>query len=242
LSDEVVNKEILKDARFTVFNLLRVLKFFYSFKELEQRLGVQSQVLWRYVTLRAIPEKKSAQKILAKIREGKLIEEAMSRIMDKDKELWQLFNNPGILELTAIKVLDEYRRSKVGAVLSAPDSFSAALAALISAYLRSKLCIASHTPFSKNVVAECYQTSSGMVDVAAVPRDCIPKKSRVLVVSANATEYAPLAATINLVLKCHAEVVGVISLIGSCKAVQNAIASKLGIRPRIIILHDLDKQ
>ncbi|MCX8209383.1 MAG: hypothetical protein N3G79_07070, partial [Sulfolobales archaeon] len=73
LEDKVCDEEEAKNVKLTAFNLLRLLKFFYSFKELEKRLGMPSQVLWRYVTLRATPEKDTAQKILAKIKEQRLV-------------------------------------------------------------------------------------------------------------------------------------------------------------------------
>ncbi len=45
MSDRVDGEEVLKNAKFIVFNLLRILKFFYSFKELEKLLNIPSQVL-----------------------------------------------------------------------------------------------------------------------------------------------------------------------------------------------------
>lgn len=71
------SEEELKNAKFVLFNLLQALKFFYSFKELERILGVPSRVLWRYVTLRAMPEKDTAQRILNKIMKEEVIEKSL---------------------------------------------------------------------------------------------------------------------------------------------------------------------
>jgi hypothetical protein len=81
LSEEPIEDGVLKNTKFMVFTLLRILKYFYSFKQLEDRLGISSQVLWRYVTLRVTPEKQTAEKILAKINEEKLVEEIISRML-----------------------------------------------------------------------------------------------------------------------------------------------------------------
>ena len=84
-SHTISDEEYIKNVRHAVFNLLRILKFFYSFKGMERLLGIRSQTLWKYITLRAILEKDTASKFLARIKERRLIEELMSRITGEGK-------------------------------------------------------------------------------------------------------------------------------------------------------------
>ncbi|BES81166.1 hypothetical protein [Pyrodictium abyssi] len=199
-----------KNPKLTLFNLINALKFFYSFKSLEKKLGVPSQVLWRYTTLRATPEKDTAQKILAKIKELKLVEEAIQRTAAEKEDLWAVFSNPGVLQLTALKTLDEFKKT-IDVVLSAPDVYSAALAAMIAAYMRARLCLPSHTPFAKNVIIESYINSFGSIDAIGLPRKCIPKKSKILI-AASILKYDTLSPLLSLVQRIGAEVKGVVAL------------------------------
>ncbi len=193
---------------------LSLLKFFYSFRELEKILGVHSQVLWRYVTLRAVPEKDTAARILSRIREEGVIEDVLRRSFSEETELGVILSNPGLLELAAIKLADEYRGSRVECTLSAPDNYSAALASLVSVHLRTRLCILSRKPLSKNIVCEPYQSMDGVVDAVAIPRGCIQRKSRVLIVTVNGNDKPGLKAALNIALKCHGEVIGLFALTG----------------------------
>lgn len=236
--DKACDEEESKNIKLTAFNLLRLLKFFYSFKELERRIGVPSQVLWRYVTLRATPEKDTAQKILARIKEQKLVEEAISEVISESKEPWLLLSNPGILELSALKLVEEFRRAKAEVVLSTPDPYSAALAAVASIYLKARLCIPSRILYSNNVIVENYQSPSGVLDVIAIPRRSMPNKSRVLITTM--TMYLPLLeATINLVLKSYAELVGVFSVMETkeeAEGLVNLLRSKVGREVPVVTL------
>ncbi|MCX8205372.1 MAG: hypothetical protein N3H31_06975, partial [Candidatus Nezhaarchaeota archaeon] len=92
--------------------------------------------------------------------------------------------------------------------------------------------------YSNNVLVESYQTSSGMLDVVAIPRENMPSKSRVLITAM--TMYLPLLeATINLVAKSHAELVGVFSVVGMKEEAEKLAAlihSKVGRESPVIIL------
>ncbi|MEM4700001.1 MAG: hypothetical protein QXT74_03510 [Candidatus Nezhaarchaeales archaeon] len=236
--DKACDEEESKNIKLTAFNLLRLLKFFYSFKELERRIGVPSQVLWRYVTLRATPERDTAQKILARIEEQKLVEEAISEVILESKEPWLLLSNPGILELSALKLVEEFGRSKAEVVLSTPDPYSAALAAVASIYLKARLCIPSRILYSNSVIVESYEASSGVLDVIAIPRKSVPNKSKVLITTMT-MHLPPLGAAINLVLKSGSELVGVFSVVGGkeeIKELTNLLRNRIGREVPVVTL------
>ncbi len=166
-----------------------------------------------------------------------MIEEVVFNAVSRTEELWTLLSNPGILELSALKLVDEFKKCKIDIVLSTPDPYSTALAAVVSTCLRAKLCIPSRTPYSDHVLTESYQVAPGILDIAAVPRKCIPRKSRVLIVAATTANISHLKAVVNLVARCHAEIVGVFSLTGTRQAIQECLsATKLGQNPKIIVL------
>lgn len=235
------NAESVENPKFLVFNLLRILKFFYSFKELERLLGVSSQVLWKYMTLRVIPEKETAQRLLARIRDGGLVEEAMARVLEGDSELWLLFSNPGILELAALRLVEEFKKSKVDVVMSVPDPYSTALAAIASAYLKTRLCIPSRTPYSDSVIAESYEVLPGLLDAVGVPRKCVPKDSRVLVVAVTTENPSRIKVAMDIVAKAHAKLVGVFSLIGSRQVLKHLLNPSQDSGVRTLILAEVSE-
>lgn len=236
-------EELAKSAKFVAINLLRILKFFYSFKELEKFLDVPSQVLWRYLTLKTFPERETALEIIKKIREQKLVERAVEKALAESPEPWAVFSNPGALELAAFSVAEELEDEKFGAVVSAPDAYSAALAALVSAYLKAKLCISSRSPLSLSYVAESFLEGSLSLEVAALPRECVPKRSKVLVVAAHAANPSALAAAVELAKRCHAEVEAVFCMVCSKKAVEEVLSRiSLSSKPKVTVMVDLDKR
>lgn len=205
--------EELKNTKFVLFNLLRALKFFYSFKELERILGVPSQVLWRYVTLRATPEKDTAQKILNTIVEKRIVESTLEKAVESSSgEVWRLLGNPGVLELAGLKAADTLKKIRVDVVLAPCDGYSIALATIIATYLKSRICIASKYIYSNSSVVEYYREGDS-IEAIAIPSDCIPKKSKVVIILA--TEYSTnyLDALVNIVRRRRGEIISVFSLI-----------------------------
>jgi hypothetical protein len=217
-------EEVLRNPKLVLFNLLRVLKFFYSFKALERRLGVPSQVLWRYVTLRATPERETAQRLISRIRELKLVEEAVQRTLAEGRELWMVFSNPGVLELTALRALDEFRKARVDVVLAASDAYSAALAALVATHMRARLCVPSTRPLTRSVIVEARVDSSGSVEAVALPRGCIPRRSRVLL-AASLLDEGVLETLAAVASRAGAEVEGVVA-IAARGGVEDALAGR----------------
>ncbi|ABM80581.1 hypothetical protein [Hyperthermus butylicus] len=236
MSDKIAEEEIAKNPKFIMFNLLRILKFFYSFKELEKMLNIPSQVLWRYTTLRVTPEKETAQKIIAKINELKLIEKAVSKTITGKWELWEIFRNPGILELAALKIVNEFKKNRIDVVLPAPDPYSIALGSIIAAYLRARLCIPVRMFPPGNSLVEVYMPAPNMLDVAAIPRSCIPRKSKVLIVAATTENQSLIEAAVNLALKSRAEIRGLFSLEGSRDAMRRMLAERGQNDSKILVL------
>ena len=121
-------------------------------------------------------------------------------------------------------------------MLAAPDNYSAALAAVIATYLWARLCITSRLIQSSSIIAESYRVGSDLIDIAAISRECIQKKSKVLVVIADASNLNVLAATCSIVLKCHSNIVGVFSLIGpKYEIYKSYLSSKLKLVPKIVL-------
>jgi len=233
---EYVEGEAPGNAKLTLFHLLTSLKFFYSFKELEELLHVPSQVLWRYVTLRSMPEKETVNKMLCTIREARLVEKALARI-SRSGEAWQIYSNPGVLGLAALKISEELKEAskKVDIVVSSPDPRSAALSSILSLYLKAGLCIPSRRLCSGDSVTVAYEAPGGLLDAASLPRACIPRKSRVLV-SAASTEEPGIAAAFSIAERRGARILAVAALTGSSESLERLLAAPDAEKPMVIVV------
>lgn len=178
-------------AKLVVVKGLQVLKFFYTFKELERLLGVPAQVLWRYASLRSVPERRTAERIAERMRSLRLIDRALEAALEASSEPWEFVSSIGVLEAAALKLSAELtaRGLRPDTVVPAPDPYSAAWAATVAAEARLRLCLSAgdRCP-SEGVVAGC-SASQGRLVAAALPRRCI-RGRRLLLLAAVADQAA----------------------------------------------------
>ncbi|MEM1619558.1 MAG: hypothetical protein QXU97_05510 [Fervidicoccaceae archaeon] len=236
-----------RGSRHLLVDLVRLLNYFYSFRELEETLGIPSQVLWRYATLRSVPERETARRLLVKIRESGLLESAVARLNLNERELWVLASNPGIIELSAHKVVEALGASRIETVVSAPESYSSAFASVISSRLRATLCLASRERYSEESLYAAYSEGEHHVHALALPAKCLGRGSRALLVAFCARDEPSIAATLGLLAGAHAELCGLFVVVGSrirLKRLVDELEEREGLRTssdfKVLTLIDLD--
>jgi len=180
--NELINHEYEEHTvKRQMLRLLRILSSFYSFRELEKRLDIPMQTLWKYHSLRAVPEKETAIKILRKISESRLLEEIVRDMVTKYGDSGSYISNTGFYELVAYMISDHVRELKPSKVFSMPDNYSSIIASIVAIDNKLKLClsdqfitpqdsICTSLPLYNRPVAICY------------PRECFDKKTRNIVV------------------------------------------------------------
>ncbi|MFP3241568.1 hypothetical protein [Caldisphaera sp.] len=229
-----------KNVKLMVFRLLGALKYFYSFKELEERLNVPAQILWRYVTLRTVPERTTAEKILNKIRSTHIIDDILAKYYIENEELWSLLSNPGIMTLAGLRALDDLKDEKINVVVTAPDSYAAALGATFSSLFHAKLCAASHSPYSKHIISKNYKLTSEFFDVLLLPRECVARKSKIIIIMIDGNKTALLSSMLDLAITRQAHVEGIVAVIGSKSKIDELSKSKLKYNTKSIVLINTD--
>ncbi len=203
--------EELKNAKLMLFNLLQLLKHFYSFKQLEETLGVPAQVLWRYSALRATPERETVQKLLRRIKESGLVEEAIRRSLDEGGG-WLAYTNIGLLGLAALGVAEKLaaeKKGRVGVIVTIDEAYSVAFATMLSYYLRARLCVASSRLYEEQSLVD-YCITGARAEALALPHRCLSKKPRVLLVAATEPAARCLEALVRLVKRAKAPIIGVV--------------------------------
>jgi len=224
------------NLKFTLFKVLNALKHFYSFKELEERLGVSAQILWRYVSLRSVPERVTAERLLQKIEDEKLIDEAFERAIRDSEEPWQVLSSPGVMELAELKVLSTLKGDRVNVVITGPDGYSTAFGAILADALHARLCVASRSPHSRHLIVKSYKVSQDYYDTLIFPRECIQRRGRALLVSVDGDKASQISALIDVANMRQVSIAGVLAIFGSEPKIRDLVKSKTGSDAKVLVL------
>jgi len=168
-----------KDVRAESIRILRVLSYYYSFRDLEEILGVHFQNLWKYVNLHSMPEKDTAERILSKVRELKLVDRILDEELSKaGRELHILAREPGFLELFTLKFLDFMEREGVDKLDSviALSCDAISLATVIALNVRAPTCyLMERGRLEKGgLIAAQYKSRKYLeLKLLAVPKACL---------------------------------------------------------------------
>ncbi|ABN69610.1 hypothetical protein Smar_0502 [Staphylothermus marinus F1] len=176
-----IDEEIEKNPKRRLLELLRILASFYSFRKLEEKLGIPMQTLWKYYMLKTIPEKQTAIKILQKIKDAGILDEIVREISYEITDPISILSNRGILELAAYKASEIARQNNITDIISLPDSYSATIAFLASLYTRNNVCLADPSYIESDsicmVLKEAYRARP-----LCISRRCLSRKNKVLLI------------------------------------------------------------
>ncbi|MEM0320365.1 MAG: hypothetical protein QXS67_03020 [Candidatus Nezhaarchaeales archaeon] len=176
---------VKRGERSRVLNILHVLNYFYSLRDLEEMLGVPFQNLWRYVNLLSVPEEKTAEKILSRIQELNLIEETVRKVLlDTDVEIWSLAREPSFLRLFSL-VIEELVEDRVDVVVPLSE-YAIPLASIVAMELERPLCpVMLHNVRGEKegfYVAHYTSCKSGELRMIALPRRSLHGKESALMI------------------------------------------------------------
>ncbi|MEZ0346803.1 MAG: hypothetical protein ABWK01_09645 [Infirmifilum sp.] len=222
-----------EESSYVVARLLNGLKEAYTFKELEEFLGIPSQVLWRYTSYSQFPEKHTARKILEAIRERKLVEKALREAIISENQVveeWRFLFNPRVLNLIGYIVWKNYADSEVDVVLTYPER-NTGLAVVVAEWLLADAVVASEKAYGnwgKLLTASYTSGERGEIIYLHIPRDSIEKDSKVLVVKSIVNDFQSLNALESLIEQARARLVGAVAVLAlSDKWIETV--SKLGL-------------
>ncbi|MCX8196230.1 MAG: hypothetical protein N3F67_04050 [Acidilobaceae archaeon] len=167
------------DPRREAIRLLRVLSYHYSFRDLEKYLGISFQSLWRYATLNSVPEKETAEKILARAGSAKLIESIVESLLEKNEgEYHVLLRSPGFVSASAHLAMSLAREDLDAVVALSPEALS--VATQIAMEREATIChILNEARLEKGgLLATHYRSrKERSLKSLIVPKECIEESS-----------------------------------------------------------------
>ena len=204
-----------KECSYVAVRLLSGLKEVFTFKELEELLGVPAQVLWRYTSHVQFPERSTAKKLLDAIQEKRLLEKAIREIVLGPQGVvaeWKLLFNPRFLNIVGYLAWKHFGEDEIDLVL-APSERDSALAAVVADWLGADACAASERAWvnwGKLLSASYHSSERGEIVYLHLPRDAIEKGARVLVAKGVTRNFESLPALATIVEQARGVLLGAI--------------------------------
>lgn len=229
-----------EESSYIAAKLLNGLKEVYTFKELEELLGIPAQVLWRYTSFAQFPEKQTARKILEGVKLQGLVEKTLQRaLLGKQGafEEWKLLFNPRILNLVGYLALRKLSNVDVDVVLTFPEK-NAALAAILGEWFSASVCVASErgwASWGKLMTAQYLSAERGEIVHVHIPKEAISRDSKVLVVKGVVTDFESLSALLSLVEQAKAHLSAVLIVVALSDGWAKT-AEKLGVIGKVHVL------
>ncbi|MCS7099338.1 MAG: hypothetical protein RMH84_03690 [Sulfolobales archaeon] len=229
-SSELI-QPLRRDVKVLTMKLLSALKDFYTFKELEEILGVSYQTLWRYTNFLTTPEEGTAKKLIQTIRERRLVESTFEKnfaIVKNLSDIWTVVKNIGFLDLVAFETLELLNGEDIDGVLAFPEE-SGVLGAVIAHWIRGDVCVTTKTVSLGEALIEYYKDNSMELNMLAVSRGCIPKKGRVVLATLVLNNKDLLEAAFTIVKKSGAQPIALVAVFAVGKNWKKTIEN-LGLR------------
>ncbi|MEM0017113.1 MAG: hypothetical protein QXJ48_02430 [Candidatus Korarchaeum sp.] len=226
------------ESPYVSVRLLSSLKGFFTLKELESKLEIPYQVIWRYISLKNTPEKTTAKKIIERIEKLNLIEEALRRNLRVNRfnyiESWRFMNNYKFLDLMGYVISSFVGDEEVDLLLASPQT-SLPLALIASDWIGARaLSCLEHADLS----AEYYLSSSylsldrGRVVELYLPAQGVRNNDKVILVRDVVKDLASLEAIMDLMAESGAKLWGVFSIISLSDEWEKRL-DELGVQKRM---------
>ena len=207
------------ESPYVSVRLLSSLKGFFTLKELESKLGIPYQVIWRYISLKNTPEKTTARKIIERIERLNLIEEALMRRLRVNEynyiETWRFMNDYKFLDLMGYVVSSFLGDEEVDLLLAHPTrSFPLALIASDWIGARALSCLEQADLSLGPYLSSSYLSlDRGRVVELYIPARGIRVNDKVILIKDVVKDLASLEAVMDLMTESGAKLRGVFSII-----------------------------
>ena len=205
--------------RLMVVEALKMVKQFYSYRELSRITGLSETVLCRYVRGNIIPSIDQAEKLWRKLEELMDLRKVVSdAIITTDKgfiDTSPVLSNPLIMKMAAYHVFTRFAGRRVTRILT-PATNGIPLATSISLMLEAPLVVAKKS--KENPEEEYYEETvveGPMITTTFyVPRRQLRRHDSILIVDDFIQTGKTVRALINLTRKAKAIVSGAVFLLG----------------------------
>ena len=198
---------------------LRLLKKYFTYKELSRVLRISEALLCRYVKGDVLPGVERAWHIINKTIEAGLVERIIDRLLVLDERgivnIYFIAYNSVVIKLASQRAFIEFINNDIDKVLTAAVN-GIPLATMVSDVLETDVVVAKRTRDAgiiEYLEAQYLTPSPPVLTSLYLPRHAISKGDRVLIVDDLLQSGRTLSALISLTERSNAKVVGVFALL-----------------------------
>ena len=214
------NRKIMKiKLQMLAIDCIRLLKRYYTYKELSKIFQISEALLCRYARGDVIPTFERSWYIMNKVIEHRLLEDIIDRILMLDKSgvvnIYFIAYNDAIIRLAAQRAFMEFYGFDINKVLTAAVN-GIPLAIMVSYALDLEIAVAKKTRDAGIIEyfeAQYLTLNPPILSSFYIPRLAIRKNDKILIVDDLLQSGRTLAALNSLVTKADAEVIGLFALI-----------------------------
>lgn len=204
-----------KDVRYHAVELLRLYRHLMKYRELSEILNLPPPAIWRYVTLRIIPNYERAENLVKVLTSREVVSGLLRkyiRFRDGAVDVQEVLSNVVLMKILAY-VAYQYLGPEVDTVLTV-ELDGVPLATLVSELFRSKLAVARKgIPITSKGVYEVEYMSRDPPSIVRlyIPYNGVRKGDRVLIVDDIIRSGRTSAALVKLIRSVGATLVGIFS-------------------------------
>jgi len=210
-----VDARYSKDVRYHAVELLRLYRHLMKYRELSEILNLPPPAIWRYVTLRIIPNYERAENLVKVLTSREVVSGLLRkyiRFRDGAVDVQEVLSNVVLMKILAY-VAYQYLGPEVDTVLTV-ELDGVPLATLVSELFRSKLAVARKgIPITSKGVYEVEYMSRDPPSIVRlyIPYNGVRKGDRVLIVDDIIRSGRTSAALVKLIRSVGATLVGIFS-------------------------------
>jgi len=206
------------EMRILAVKCLRILKKFYTYQNLSERLGFSSTEMSRYINFKVIPSEKNAKKILDFFNTFINIEELIKKSITVDKNGFinnlNLLYNLDMLKLISIKAVELYKDEKIDKILTAAVD-GIPLATVMASLLNVDIVYAkkSRELGVNEFIEEVFIPRDSSIISYYIPKGSIKVGERILLVDDILRTGDTQRVLLNLVYRARAKPIGIFVIV-----------------------------
>lgn len=217
--------------------ILRALRAYYKYRELEEILGLSAPIIWRYITGNVVPSRYRAREILDRVSEKRLASRVVERAVKRGRrglvDLSRVIYDTDVLTILAYEAYRVFGGLRPTAILTI-ETDGIPLATFVSEILGGKLVIAKKSRDAW--VEEYYEETFISKDPPSIMSLYIPKfainhSDIVLIVDDLLRTGKTVRAAVKIVERVGARLAGIFTMVSVGKEWRK------NIRPEEVRLH-----
>ena len=210
---------MILDERYLAIDLLRALKKYLTYSELEEYLQIPAPGLWRYVNAKIIPTREKAREILSRIIEYKLVSRVIkTRLRIVEEGIVNTYNviyDPSILKLLGYEAYSMFKDYKPTLIMSA-EVDGIPLAISVAEYFDSKVLIVKkrrEAGFKDYIEYAMVSRDIPAITTLYAPKELFNRGDKVLIVDDLLRTGRTCNALIEIAREAKVDIVGVFAAI-----------------------------